>query len=537
MREVVQIGAALGRQFSHELIAAVAAMVPAQLDDALAQLVGAELIYRRGTPPDAEYTFKHALVQDAAYSTLLRSRRQQLHARIAATFEDRFPEIVTVQPALLAYHFTEAGLAEQAVGYWLKAGRGAGARSAMTEAVAQLRKGLDVLAALRDDPWRRQQELDLQIALAPALAATKGLSAADVGETLARARALAEQIDRPEYLVPLLVGQWRFHSVRSEHRLALSLGEQIEKIGDMRNDVAVQLQGRRAHGQTRSYLGEFVGARVLLEQCHGLSDPAHRAAAAGQADDPYATMLAYLAVTLAYLGYVDQARSRLNEALSEARRLRHALTLAVVLCWATWVGSITRSPEQQRHADELLALSTEHGFQMFLGYAVANRGRSFALLGHAQEGLRLLTQGLMAVRATGALVTTPIMLVWLAEAHAVLGQPDTGLHCLADAARIIETTDERVHEAELHRVRGDLLNGAGDRSAAEEAYRLALTVGERQSAKLFELRAAISLARLWRDQGKRAEARDLLAPIYAWFTEGFDTVDLKEAKALLDHLA
>ena len=242
-REVAQIGAALGRQFSHELISAVAQMPRQQLDDALAQFVRAELIFRRGTPPDAEYTFKHALVQDAAYSTLLRSRRQQLHARIAATLEDQFPEIVVAQPALLAQHCAEAGLAEKAVGYWLKAGQQALARSAMTEAVAQLQKGLDVLAGLPDGPWRRQQELDLQIALGPALAATKGLSAPDVGETIARARALAEQIDRPEYLVPLILGQWAFHLVRSEHKLALSLAEQIEKIGEARNDVSGAIAG------------------------------------------------------------------------------------------------------------------------------------------------------------------------------------------------------------------------------------------------------------------------------------------------------
>ena len=190
--------------------------------------------------------------------------------RIAATLEDRFPEIVLAQPALLAQHCAEAGLAEKAVVYWLKAGQQALARSAMTEAVAQLRKGLDVLAGLPDGPWRRQQELDLQIALGPALAATKGYAAADVGETLARARALAEQIDRPEYLVPLIFGQWAFHFVRSEHRLALSLAEQLEKIGEARNDVAAQLLGRRVHGLTRFFLGEFVAARALLERCHGL---------------------------------------------------------------------------------------------------------------------------------------------------------------------------------------------------------------------------------------------------------------------------
>jgi class 3 adenylate cyclase len=415
-REVAQIAAALGRQFSHELISAVATMPKQQLDDALAQLVRAQLIFRRGTPPDAEYTFKHALVQDASYGTLLRSRRQQLHARIAATLEDQFPEIAVAQPALLAQHCAEAGLAEKAVGYWLKAGQQALARSATTEAVAQLQKGLDVLASLPDGPWRWQQELDLQIALGAALASTKGYSALDVGETIARARALAEQIDRPEYLVPLIYGQWRFHLARSEHKLALALAEELEKIGEARNDVAAQLQGRRAKGWTRCYLGEFVAARALLEQCHGLSDPAHRGAGAGRTEDPYAVMLGTLAVTLAYLGYIDQARSRANEALSEARRLRHALTLAVVLIHANMIEAIICSPEMQQHTEELLALATEHGFPLYLGFGLVSRGLWLNALGQAQEGLTLLKQGLAAIRATGAVVGTSFALTGLAEA-------------------------------------------------------------------------------------------------------------------------
>jgi tetratricopeptide (TPR) repeat protein len=488
-------------------------------------------------------------VQDAAYSTLLRSRRIQLHARIVATLEDQFPENVVAQPALLAQHCAEAGLADKAVVYWLKAGQQALARSATTEAVAQLQKGLDELASLPDGPRRRQQELDLQIALASALAATKGYSATDVGETIARAHALAEQIDRPEHLVPLIYGQFAFHMIRSEHKRALLLAEQIERIGETRSDVVAQLQGRRAQGATRYYLGEFVAARGLLEQCHGLRDAAPRATGARLSADPYVMMLAQLAVVLSHLGYVDQARGRFNKALSEARRLKHALTLANVLVRAnlatsypfytssTRFDSITGTAETQRHAEELLALSTEHGFPLFLGWAIALRGWGLVTPGQAREGLTILTRGLTAVRATGAVASTPLGFMWLAEACAMLGQPVEGLNRLAEAAQIIETTDERAVEAELHRLRGNLLNATGDRSAAEQSYHQALAIAKRQSAKTWELRAATSLARLWHDQGKRIEARDLLAPVYGWFTEGFDTPVLRDAKALLDQLA
>ncbi len=227
--------------------------------------------------------------------------------------------------------------------YWLKAGQKALARSAMTEAVAQLRKGLDVLAALPDGRWRQQQELDLQIALGSALTATKGWSAAEVDESSLRARALAEQLDRPEYLVPLIIGQWAFHFVRSEHRLALALGEQLEQIGAARKDAAAQLLGRYTRGITRLFLGEFVAARGLLERCMGLADPAYRTVA-GLSFDPYVSMLTFLAMTLACLGYVDQARSRMDEALSEARRLRQAHTLAHVLVTRIGLDWLTRSP-------------------------------------------------------------------------------------------------------------------------------------------------------------------------------------------------
>jgi predicted ATPase len=248
-------------------------------------------------------------------------------------------------------------------------------------------------------------------------------------------------------------------------------------------------------------------------------------------------MIGQLALTLVYLGYIDQARSKLNEAMSKARQLKQAATLAEVLLCANWFETIIRSPRRQRYAEELLTLSTEYGFPYYSGWAIAFNGWSLAALGRAQQGLRLLSQGLMAVRATANIASTPALLVGLAEVYAMLGQPLEGLKGVTEAAQIIETTDERVEEVELHRLRGELLNATGDRPAAEQSYHRALAVARRQSAKLFELRAATSLARLWCDQNKRAEARDLLALIYGWFTEGFDTPVLQEAKALLDQLA
>jgi hypothetical protein len=380
-REVAQAGAAIGREFGYELLACIIDLPAPQLREALDRLSGAGLVFVRGTPPEASYLFKHALVQDAAYGSLLRGRRQSLHRRIAAALEERFPEIVAAQPALLAQHCQAAGLVEQAVGYWLKAGQQALARSAMVEAIAQLRKGLDTLAGLPDGSSRQQQELDLQAALGSALGSAKGHGAVEVGEALARARALAEQLDRSERLASLIVGQWAFHFVRSEPGQALLLAQQLEKFGEARANIAAQLEGHRVHGLTRCYLGQFVVARDLFERCHGLSDPVHRTIRGGQSYEPYATMLGYLAVCLTYLGYIDQARSRMNEALFEARRLGHAYTLAFVLLQATWMDLITRCAELQQHVEEVLTLSTEHGFGYHFVTATRYHGHSLNMQG------------------------------------------------------------------------------------------------------------------------------------------------------------
>lgn len=539
VREMAQIGAALGRSFSHELISAVAAMPQQKVDGALAQLVSAELVFQRGTPPDAEYTFKHALVQDAAYSTMLRGRRQQIHARIATTLESQFPEIVAVQPQLMAHHCAEAGFNEKAVSYRLQSGQQALARSAMTEAVSQLHRGLDLLANMPEGIRPVLQELDLQIALGRALMATRGYSAPEVADTLVRARALAEQSDRPDRLVPLLYVQWGFHMVRSEHGLAVSLARQMEKLGEATKDQVTLLLGHYIHGASCYFRGEFATARALLELCGGLKSPAARAICAGIAvADPHAASLAHLAMTLTFLGHIDQARARADEALSEARSLDHPFTVAFVLSKVCAVEAAAGLPyHTQRHAEELVALSNEHGFPLWLGLGLLQQGRSLTVLGQVQEAVAVLARGLSVLRAAGAVVHTPRALCFLAEAHAKLEHLQEAQNCLVEAAQLIETTHERCGEAELHRLRGDMMNARGDQAAAEQNYHRALALAERQSAKAFGLRAASSLARLWRDQGKHTEAHDLLALVYGSFTEGFDTPVMRDAKGLLDQLA
>ena len=541
-REVAQIGAALGRSFSYELISAVAGMPHQKLDEALDQLASAELIFQRGTPPDAEYTFKHALVQDAAYSTLLRSRRQQLHGRIATTLEAQFPDIVTAQPALMAQHSSEAALTEKAVGYWLKAGQQATARSAMTEAVAQLQKGLDLLKSMSDTSARQQQELDLRITLGQALIATKSWAAPLVGETYARAHLLAEQLDRPDYLFPLLFGQVVFHHLRGEHKLALSLAQQMEEIGQTRGDAALVHVGHTLHGMIRCVMGEFVAARTILAQNYGMTDSAARAAiraacATVVPEDPHVGVLVYLAASLGYLGYVDAARYRAREALSEASQLGHVFSLAQASLFACWIECAVGSPYDIRpHAEQVRSLAREHGFSYHVAWGLIYRGWSMSALGELEEGYGMVAKGLALHRTTGSVAYQTFPLILLAEACSKLGRTTEGLNYLTEADQIIETTNERFHEVELHRVRGDLFQIMGNLAGAGRSYQEAIAVAKRQSAKVFELRASTGLARLWRDQGKRDEAYNLLSPIYGWFTEGFETPVLVEAKALLDTL-
>jgi predicted ATPase len=469
---------------------------------------------------------------------LLRGRRQQIHASIAATLEGRFPEIVETQPELLARHCSQAGLVEKAVGYWLRAGQQSFARCAMTEAVAQLHKGIGLLSDVPEGALRQEQEIDLQITLGNALLAIKGHSAREPGEAFARARQLCEQLGRAPNL-RVLIGQFSCRLARGELEQAERHAKETLCLGEARNDVIWRRAGLNANGATCFYLGKFIDARVYYENALSLWDPMNRASATSP-EDPYVSGLTYLFRTLLCLGNIDQARLRRDEALAEARRLtRH--TLVFTLCQA-WLGDraidgVKSAQTMLRSADEVLAITSEQGFPLYFGIGNIMRGWCLGTVGQAAEGIPLILRGLEIWRATGANLMMPSYLMTLAEVYGMAAQPDEGLDRLAEAAELIETTQERWAEAEMHRVRGTLLLSMHEPAAAEDSFQHALAVARRQSARFWELRAALDLARLWRDQGKRTEARDLLAPIYSWFTEGFDTPVLQEARALLDQLA
>jgi class 3 adenylate cyclase len=539
VREVAQIGAALGRRFSHELIAAVASMPQTQLGDALAQLVRAELIYRRGTPPDAEYTFKHALVQDSAYSTLLRDRRRQLHARIAATLEDRFPEIVAAQPALLAHHCEEAELAEKAVDYWLAAARQAWGRSMLAEAAALLRRGLAPIPGLPDDDWRREREFDFQIALCQVLTATQGWTAREVGQAAARARELSVKLTKPRARLFALWAQYCYDTCRADHERGGRFADEIVALGEAGGDVPTRMLGCYARGYTSIHLGEFIAARAYLEECGALYDPG---------DEPcYSQLIPHDVQVLRQihlswlipLGHLDQSLSHRDAALDGARRLTEPQTLTFAVMNAWYMGWYIRSEPGLllRCADEHLALSTEHGVGLHRAVAFAQRGWCLVALGHADEGIPLITTALDELRDLEFMIWRPWWLTLLADAYLMAGRAGAALGHLAEAERQADQTGERWAQAETLRLTGDVLLATSDAAGAETSYREAIAIALQQSAKLWELRAAISLARLWCSQGRRAEARGMLGSTYGWFTEGFGTPVLREAKALLEELA
>jgi predicted ATPase len=547
VKSLAQLGATLGREFSYALLQAVSPWDEETLQRGLHQLVEAELLYQRGLPPQATYLFKHALIQDAAYQSLLRSTRQQYHLCIAQVLETQFLQTVAMQPELVAHHYTQASLSAQAIPYWQRAGQHALERSANLEALAHLTKGLELLATLPDTPERTQQELIVQTTLGPALMNTKGQAAPEVLQAYARARELCQQVGETPQLFQVLRGLWYFYLHRVELRTARELGEYLLTLAQHIGDSALLLEAHYALGNTLNYLGEFAAAQAHFAQGIALYDPQrHRTHAFRYGQDPGVMCRAYSAVTLWCLGYPDQALQRTHEALMLARELAHPFSLGNALFFAAWVAHFRwEGPLTQELAEAVIGLGSEQGFTViiaggtiFRGWALVAQGRTpVAGLGQ-EEGMAQLQQGLAAWRATGAEVLRPYGLALLAEAYAKVGQPEAGLSLMAEALAVANDKGECRWDAELYRLKGEILlvHSAEHHAEAETCFRQALAVARRQQAKSWELRVAMSLARLWQGQGKHAEARQVLAPIYDWFTEGFDMADLREAKRLLEAL-
>jgi class 3 adenylate cyclase/predicted ATPase len=542
VREVAQLGAVLGREFAYEMLRALGVIAEPSLSDGLGRLVEAELLYQRGRPPKARYVFKHALVQDAAYQSLLKRTRQHYHRQVAELLESSFPEVVEAQPELIAHHYAEAGSASEAVSYLQRAGEKAVQRSANVEAIAQLAKGLEVVGGMPDGAERAHRELSLLTTMGPALIATKGYAAPEVEPAYRRAMALCEQLGDPARRFAALHGLWFFHFIQGDLASASSLAEQLADMAKGQEDSDLELAAHRALGYTQNCLGDLEAARFHLERVVTCYDPAvhgdytfrHGGA------DPGAGSMCMSALVDWVLGHVDRAKGRYEDGLALARELGHPFSEVWALTSAAILHQLRGEPEATReHAEAAGAIARERGFAVYVGWTTVLQGWALGGREASADAVAEIRRGLDASWTTGAGLFTPYWLSLLASTHARLGQPQEGLAAVAEALEVTARTGERLFESDLRQLQGQLLMAldAVNQVEAANCFRHSLEIARRQGAKAWELRAATGLARLWRDQCNRAEAHDLLAPVYGWFTEGFDTHDLKDAKALLDELA
>jgi predicted ATPase len=540
-KNLLQAAAVIGKDVALPLLQSITERSEESLQQDLAHLQAAEFLYEMSLVPEPHYTFKHVLTQEVTYQSLLRQTCQQYHTRIAQVLEAQFPAVALVQPELLARHYTEAGLAEQAILYWQRAGQQASERSANMEAVQHLTTGLGLLARLPATLVHTQQELDLQIALGPALIATKGHAAPEVEQTYARARALCAQLGETAQLLPTLRGLCLFYRNRGTLHTSRELGEQLYRLAQREAMPALRLQAHDALGTTLLMLGEFAAAQIHLEQGIALIDPeAQRALEGHQGAAPGVRCLFDAALTLWYLGYPAQAVRRSLEALALAQKLAHPLSLAQAQHFAAFLHHHRREAlSVQRQAESLLLLATTQGFPLYVGHGTCWLGWAQTMQGQGKVGLAQIQQGMEAVLATGQTLTRPLYLILLAEAFGYTGEVAEGLCLLTEALAVLEANGQGDLLAEVYRLQGELLlrHAMPDVIQAETWLRRALDVAQRQQARSLELRAAMSLARLWQCQGKHGEAQNLLAPIYNWFTEGFDTADWQEAEGLLETLS
>jgi tetratricopeptide (TPR) repeat protein len=538
VREVAQIGAVAGREFHYELLNAVAGLPREELEEALGQLVRSELIFRRGEIPHAVYTFRHTLVRDAAYAGLLKSRRGHLHAAIANALEQQFPDIVQTQPETLARHLTEAGLIEKAIGYWLQAGKNAALRSANLEAIAHLQRGIEVIGHLPAGEGKDRSELDFQVVLGPCLIATQGPAASAAVATFARAREVCERLGEPPEYLQVMFWLATVSVVRGELPQALEAVATLLSAAEARGDRPALINAIRGQAMILFFLGRIVEAREAIERAvevFSASQDADRMAARAAGQDAGVAMQALMSWVLWVLGDVDGAVTRMAAALERADAVRHAHTHAYAWYYASVLHALRGEPAiAQDYAERCLAISEQHGFRQWLGLSRAIRGICAAALDASCSRLDEVRAELDQYQRAGYQLGITAQVVLLCPALLLRNEPETALEVIDRGLSIVSHNSERFLEAELYRLkaRALVMRGAPD-AEAESLLDQALRTARGQQARSLELRAATDLARLWINQGKRAEARDVLESIYGRFSEGFDTQDLNEAMAVL----
>jgi predicted ATPase len=546
-REVAQIVSVIGRGFSYGLLRDVAGMQEQALQAALERLAEADIVLVQGLPPDSDYRFKHALIQDAAYENLLKSRRQVLHRRVAEVLLNSDVSAAAPEPELLAHHFTQAGLNDAAIEWWGKAGQRSLERSALVEAVGQFTRALDQIAALPDTPALRREQIKLQVALITPLIHIKGYAAPETKAAaeqahllIERAEAVGEPPEDPLLLFSVLYGFWVLNYIAFNGGAARKLAAQFLTLAEKQGASGPLMIGDRVMGISLLSAGEMTQARAHLDRAMAIYDPTkHRQLATRFGQDNRVSVLSYRSWALWFLGHPQAAVADSDRALKDAREIGQAATLMYALTHAslthTFCGNYAIA---KAITDELVALASEKGTVFWKAQGMLLQGQLSALTGKASSAIETGSAGMAAYRSTGSSVWVSLHLASLARAYADLGKFDDARRSIREATSAIETTMERWWEAEVHRTAGEIALRAPepDTPRAQAYFERSLAVARAQHAKSWELRAAMSMARLWRDQGKPQQARKLLAPVYGWFTEGFDTLDLKEAKALLGQL-
>ncbi len=547
-REVAQIAAVIGRDFSYTLLRAVAGNEDTPLQMALERLAEADILLVQGLPPSSDYRFKHALIQDAAYENLLKSRRQLLHRRIAEALRDNVTVAAAAEPELLAHHFTQAGMTESAIEWWGKAGQRSLQRSALVEGIEQLTRALALIATLPATPALRRQAINFNVALITPLYHVKGAAALETKMAAERARllieeaeALGESPEDPLLVFSVLYGFWVANLVAFNGDVVRELSSQFLALAEKQGGTVPLMVGHRLKGVSLTYVGKFMEARTHLDRAIALYSRAEHGPLARQfGQDVHVAASSYLSLSWWFLGHADAALAVINQAIRDAREIGDATTLMYALGHAALFHTHAQKYEAaEAEAAEVIALANEKGSPFWVAFGTATLGAVSALTGKPSDAVQIMTSGLAMLASTGTAMWRPFYLSCLAAAYADLTQFDAAWYTISEAAKAIETTGELWCEAEVHRTAGEITRRSPelDPAKAEAYFKRALAVARQQQAKSLELRAATSMARLWRDQGKRDEARDLLAPVYGWFTESFDTRDLKDAKVLLDELA
>jgi predicted ATPase len=540
-KEFVQTLSVIGKEFSFGLLRKVTGHSEEGLYRLLSCVQAGEFIYEQPAFPEPEYTFKHALTQEVAYQSVLVERRKALHGRTAQAIEELYPYTLEAHYNELAHHYGHTDDTRKTVEYLHLAGEQALERSALADAVRQLTAGLELLATLPETAERNQRELLLQTALGHGLRVTKGYTAQEVERAYVRARQLCDQVGEAPQLPFVLGGLLGFYLMRAELDKAQELAEQVLSLAQRQQDSWVLTGFHVMLGNVLYFRGELVEAREHLER--GIADydlQYHRANMLSVGPEGGVLQLSLAAVVLWLLGFRDEASKRSREAVTLARELAHPVSLANTFCWVAFLHQLRgEMRESQEQAEATIALSEEHGIENWLAMGTLMRGWAVAMQGQPVEGIREMLSVLDAMRAVGAQIAVPWFLGLLAEVYEKVGEWQEGLAAIGEAMQVTNKTGQDLWGSYLHRLKGDLLLALSEdnQAEAESSLRQAIEIARRQSAKSWELQATTSLARLWQTQDKKEEARQLLAEIYGWFTEGFDTRDLKEAKTLLDELS